>query len=935
MSQPEILSKTYTPTEAETRWYEHWRKQGYFNSTPDPERKKYPKGPYTVVIPPPNVTGVLHMGHMLNNTIQDVLIRRKRMQGYNACWVLGTDHASIATEAKVVQMLRERGIKKGDLTRDEFLKYAWEWKEKYSGIILKQLEKLGASCDWNRVTFTMDDGYYDAVVNVFIDLYNKGYIYRGLRMVNWDPQAQTALSDEEVIHKEMTDKLYYVRYFLEGRESMRGNPEAQLYRDYITVATTRPETIPADVALATWPGNPILAQHGLKGKRVQIPLLRKYIPIIEDEAIDKEFGTGWLKVTPAHDKVDYEIGQRHNLPAIEIINDDGTMNAVSELYFGLDRFAARKQSEQKLKDGGYIEKVQDLTHTVGTSERTGAVIEPKLKEQWWVKMREISREAHRTVMADEVKLIPEKFKNTYNHWMENVKDWCISRQLWWGHRIPAWYYKGVYDQKAIKDASHNFVIAKTREQAIELWREKLNTNLNKLSPAKLDKEKVQQDSDVMDTWFSSWLWPMAVFDTSIFEKGPDGKYATGNVDLNYYYPTNDLVTAPEILFFWVARMIIAGMEWRKNDNKKGIPPFKNVYLTGIVRDKQGRKMSKSLGNSPDPLDLIAKYGADGVRMGMLLCSPAGNDLPFDESLCEQGRNFINKLWNAYKLVGMWEANAAEAAPTPQQTLAQQWMRARLTQVQGEIEQSYTTFRLSEALMSVYKLAWDDFCSWYLEILKPAQGQGLPKAVLAEVKQVFEELLKLLHPFMPFITEEIWHELKQRNPGEDLIVAQVTDAPPLTDTHLQVIADMNVAREMATALRALRAEKNISMKQPIKVVAKDQRADFYDAYLPLIARLVNMESYAVQAHQPEGALGLVVAGRELFVPVAGTVDAAAERARIQKEIEYTQGFLESVMKKLSNEKFVAGAKPDVIARERAKQADAEAKLAALRQNLAAL
>lgn len=908
MEKPEILSRTYTPPEAEAHWYEHWRNQGYFTSTADPERKKFPKGPYTVVIPPPNVTGVLHMGHMLNNTIQDVLIRRKRMQGYNACWVPGTDHASIATEAKVVQMLRERGIKKSDLSRDEFLKYAWEWKEKYGGIILKQLEKLGASCDWNRVAFTMDDGYYDAVVNVFIDLYNKGYIYRGLRMVNWDPQAQTALSDEEVIHKEMTDKLYFARYFLEGREHMRGNADAKLYTDFIVVATTRPETIPADVALATWPGNPILAQHGLTGKRVQIPLLEKYIPIIEDEAIDKEFGTGWLKVTPAHDKVDYEIGQRHNLPAIDIINNDGTMNAESILYFGLDRFTARKQSEQKLKDGDYIEKVQDLTHTVGTSERTGAVIEPKLKEQWWVKMREISREAHRTVMADEVRLIPEKFKNTYNHWMENVKDWCISRQLWWGHRIPAWYAP-----------DGRVAIAKTAEGAAAI--------LGKEKAVK--PQELTQDPDVMDTWFSSWLWPMAVFDTTIFEKGPNGQYLKGNTDLNYYYPTNDLVTAPEILFFWVARMIIAGYEYR------GQKPFENVYLTGIVRDKQGRKMSKSLGNSPDPLDLMAKYGADGVRMGMLLCSPAGNDLPFDESLCEQGRNFINKLWNAYKLVGMWEANAIDANPTPQQTLAQQWMRARLTQVQGEIEQSYAAFRLSEALMSIYKLAWDDFCSWYLEILKPAQGQGLPKTVLQEVKQVFEELLKLLHPFMPFITEEIWHELKQRQPGEDLIVARITEAPALTDAPVRAIADMNAARDMATALRALRAEKNISMKQPITVIARDENPVFYDAYLPLIARLVNLESYAVQAQKPEGALGFVVAGRELFVPVSGTVDTAAERARIEKEIGYTQGFLDSVLKKLGNEKFVAGAKPDVIARERAKQADAEAKLAALRQNLAAL
>ncbi len=939
----------YNAAEREAHWYRHWLKHDYFSSKPDGRK------PYTVVIPPPNVTGVLHMGHMLNNTIQDALIRRARMRGYNACWVPGTDHASIATEAKVVHMLREKGIKKSDLTREEFLKYAWEWKEKYGGIILKQLKRLGASCDWNRETFTMDPAYYDAVMDVFIDLYEKGYIYRALRFVHWDCVAQTAISDEEVIYKEMTDKLFFVKYYVVDEQG--NNTE-----DYITVATTRPETIPADQALATWPGNPVLDEKGWRGKRVRVPLLDRTIPIIEDEAVDKEFGTGWLKVTPWHDRTDREVYERYSLrlqsrktssrDSVEVrkvevlikeafeksydtINDDGKMNVHSQLYDGLDRFDARGKSEELLQNTGLLAKTENLLHSVGTSERTGSVIEPKLKLQWWVDMKKIYSQALEVVMNDDVKLIPDKFKNTYRHWMENVKDWCISRQLWWGQQIPIYSFDFVleptkgFENMRFRRAGDE-VAAKSLEEAIEKVKLK--------NPSQeIDVASCKKDPDVLDTWFSSWLWPMAVFDATVFKKNADGTYPAGNTDVNYYYPTADLVTAPEILFFWVARMIIAGMEFRKDANGKGIPPFKNVYLTGIVRDKQGRKMSKSLGNSPDPLVLMEKYGADGVRMGMLLTSPAGNDLPFDESQCEQGRNFINKLWNASKLIAMWEALANDTAPSATQRLIQDWMQARTAQVIHELngpEGLYEKFRLSEALMTTYKLIWDDFCSWYLEVLKP-QGQGLPRAVVAEVKRIFGDLLKLLHPFMPFITEELWHGMNLVGQPEDIIVAPWPEAAALSSVQQQGLADMQTVREIATAIRSLRTEKNIANKQPLAVIAKATQPAFYDAYLPVIARLVNLEGHSISTEKPDGAVALVVAGHELFIPLAGAIDAYAERARITKEVEYTEGFLRSVQVKLENEKFVANAKPDVLARERQKLADAEGKLAALRESLAAL
>jgi valyl-tRNA synthetase len=824
------------------------------------------------------------MGHMLNNTIQDILVRRARMQGKEACWVPGTDHASIATEAKVVAMLRERGIKKSDLTREEFLKYAWEWKEKYGGIILEQLKKLGASCDWERTKFTMDPDYYDAVINVFIDLYRKGHIYRGLRMVNWDPAGKTALSDDEVIHKDVQSKLYYIKYKVESSN------------DFITIATVRPETIMADTAICVNP-NDERYKH-LKGKKVLIPLISRAIPVIEDEYVAMDFGTGCLKVTPAHDMNDYELGKKHNLEVIDILNEDGTLNEKAKIFVGEDRFIARKKIAKELEAKDHLAKVEDYNSNVGFSERTDAVIEPRLSLQWFLEMQTVTRPAHKAVMDDTVKLIPPKFKNTYNHWMSNVRDWCISRQLWWGHRIPAWY-----------DDKGNYVVAKTLDEAQKLYQKKYSVSENIL---------LTQDPDVMDTWFSSWLWPMAVFDTTIF--GDAGN--KGNKDLNYYYPTNDLVTAPEILFFWVARMIIAGYEYR------GEKPFTNVYLTGIVRDKQGRKMSKSLGNSPDPLDLIAQYGADAVRTGMLFSAPAGNDLLYDEKLVEQGRNFSNKIWNAFRLVKGWNTTSA---PQPDENkLAINWFGATLNHSLAEIEDHFSKFRISDALHSVYKLVWDDFCSWYLEIIKPEFGKPIDIATYDQTISFFETLLRALHPFMPFITEELWHELKDRTEKDCVIVA----ACPKTEAYDQKILDEAIfGFETVTEIRNVRNQKGISPKDPLRLEVRNGEQAPIKSFSPVIRKLSNLSEITFVSKAPDtNATPFLVRSTEFFIPMEGKVDAAKEKETILKDIEYQRGFLVAVDKKLSNEKFVSSAPPKVIEMERKKKADAEAKIKALEEAL---
>ena len=829
------LSTKYSPAEVEDKWYQYWMEKGFFHSEPNPNKE-----PYTIVIPPPNVTGVLHMGHMLNNTIQDVLVRKARMEGKEACWVPGTDHASIATEAKVVAMLREMGIKKTDLTRDEFLKYAWEWKEKYGGIILEQLKKLGASCDWDRTAFTMDRAYYDAVIDVFIDLHKKGYIYRGTRMVNWDPAGKTALSDDEVIHKEVNSKLYYINYKIEGDDG------------FVTIATTRPETILADAAVCINP-NDTRYQH-LKGKRVLIPLLHKSIPIIEDEYVTMDFGTGCLKVTPAHDLNDYELGKKHGLELLDILNDDGSLNATAILYVGKDRFAVRKEIAKDLEAAGLLPKVEDYKSNVGFSERTDAVIEPRLSMQWFLKMDIITQPALKNVMDDTIQLLPPKFKNTYHHWMANVRDWCISRQLWWGHRIPVWY-----DNKA------NVVVARNEEDAIAQF---------KILDADFKIENIRQDSDVLDTWFSSWLWPIAVFDTTIFKDGNKG-----NADLNYYYPTNDLVTAPEILFFWVARMIIAGYEYR------GVQPFKNVYLTGIVRDKQGRKMSKSLGNSPDPLELIKNFGADGVRVGMLFSSPAGNDLMFDEKLCEQGRNFSNKIWNAYRLVKGWETSpltllqksGEQNIDQPQENkIAIEWFEAKLNQSLAELEDHFSKFRISDALHTVYKLVWDDFCAWYLEIVKPEFGKPIDEATYHTTVTYFEKLLKVLHPFMPFITEELWHELNERKEKECIIV----EAYPKTATfNLKIIEEGTFAFEVVTQIRNLRNAKGISPKEEFKLIAKSESKKTIEEFSSVIQKLSNLSELTYTNEKVVGASSFLVGTMEFYVPMDGKVqrDHARDRA----------------------------------------------------------
>lgn len=874
------LSTKYNPGEVESKWYDYWMKQGFFQSRPNSQKE-----PFTIVIPPPNVTGVLHMGHMLNNTIQDVLIRRARMQGKEACWVPGTDHASIATEAKVVAMLRERGIKKSDLTREEFLKYAWEWKEKYGGIILEQLKKLGASCDWDRTTFTMDPDYYDAVIDVFIDLYRKGHIYRGLRMVNWDPAGKTALSDDEVIHKEVASKLYHIRYRIEGTQD-----------EYLTIATVRPETIMADAAICVNPKDE--RYKHLKGKRAIIPLINRSIPVIEDEYVEMDFGTGCLKVTPAHDINDYELGQKHNLEVIDILNEDGTLNEKAQIFVGEDRFIARKKIAKELDAKGDLVKTEDYTSNVGFSERTDAVIEPRLSLQWFLEMKKITQPAYENVMNDQVRLIPPKFKNTYRHWMENVRDWCISRQLWWGHRIPAWF-----------DTEGNYVVAKTHDEALDEYERKYSGK----RPGSLT-----QDPDVMDTWFSSWLWPMAVFDTTIFGDSKN----KGNADLNYYYPTNDLVTAPEILFFWVARMIIAGYEYR------GQKPFENVYLTGIVRDKLGRKMSKSLGNSPDPLDLIAQYGADAIRTGMLFSAPAGNDLPYDEKLVEQGRNFANKIWNAFRLVNGWTADAIDTAE--ENVVAAAWFRERLNEALTEIEDHFTKFRISDALHVLYKLIWDDFCSWYLEIVKPAFEKPIDQKTLELTTGFFETLLKALHPFMPFITEELWHELSGKKQEDCIIVASY---PRAEKFQTGILSEAVFAFEVVTEIRNTRNTKNISPKDTLTLLAKKSADHPVDTFLPVIRKLANLSAVEFVPEPPTTtATAFLVRSAEFYIPLAGKVDEEKEREAILKDIAYQKGFLAMIEKKLSNEKFVKSAPPQVVDNERKKKADAESKISALEESL---
>lgn len=869
------LPKNLDHTQIETKWYKHWLEKKYFRSVPD-ERE-----PYTIVIPPPNVTGVLHMGHMLNNTIQDVLIRKARMQGKNACWVPGTDHASIATEAKVVNLLKEQGISKKDITREKFLEHAWEWKEKYGGIILKQLEKLGASCDWDRTRFTMEEDLSEAVIDVFIDLHKKGKIYRGVRMVNWDPKGLTAVSDEEVIHKEVNSKLFYVRYKIDGTSD-----------EWITIATTRPETILGDTAICVHPEDE--RYKHLKGKSAVVPLINRVVPVIFDDYIDMEFGTGALKVTPAHDINDYNLGIKHNLEVIDTLNPDGTLSEKAQLYIGEDRFAVRKKIAVDLEEKGHLVKVEEIKNKVGYSERTDAVIEPKLSMQWFLKMDEISKPALENVMNDNIKLIPEKFKNTYKHWMENVHDWCISRQLWWGHRIPAWY-----------DEKGNVVVAKTEAEALVIYKDKFPNLQSPIS-------NLTQDEDVLDTWFSSWLWPISVFDGF---KHPDG------ADINYYYPTNDLVTAPEILFFWVARMIIAGYEYR---NEK---PFSNVYLTGIVRDKQGRKMSKSLGNSPDPLDLIEKYSADGVRTGMLFCSPAGNDLPFDEKLCEQGRNFTNKIWNALRLVKGWETKEAENSNSEVFI----WFENKLELLKDNLEKSYASYRLSEALIDLYKFIWDDFCSWYLEFVKPPFGEKIDNLSYQKTIGYFEELMKLLHPFMPFITEEIYHHLKSEteSKSEDIIISNY---PKIGTYDLKIIQEGEKLKEVISAIRDVRNKNGLSPKITLTVSVQAKDKSLYNKFNSLIEKIANIHPIQFTETEVEKTVAQLVQTDKLFIETGIEIDTDSEKKKIMEEIEYYKGFIASVEKKLGNEKFVANAKPEVIENERKKMADGQSKLKSLEESL---
>jgi valyl-tRNA synthetase len=867
-----IIPKIYQANQVEDKWYSHWLKKGYFHSEPD-NRK-----PYTIVIPPPNVTGVLHMGHMLNNTLQDVMIRKARMQGFNACWVPGTDHASIATEAKVLNKLSEKGIKKEDLTRTDFMKYAYEWKDEHGGIILEQLKKLGASCDWKRTKFTMDEDMNESVIDVFIDLFNKGLIYRGVRMVNWDPTAQTAVSDEEVIHKEIESKLYYISYGIENSD------------EKITVATTRPETILGDTAICVNP-NDSRFKH-LKSKKAIVPLINRVVPIIFDEYVDMEFGTGALKITPAHDINDYEIGDKHNLETIDILNNDGTLSEDAVLYIGKDRFVVRKEIAKDLKEKGFLIKSEDYTNKVGFSERTDAVIEPKLSMQWFCKMTELSKPALEHVMNDDIKLHPPKFKNTYRHWMENVKDWCVSRQLWWGQRIPAFFYDG-----------NKFVVAKNKELALELAK--------KENP-KITISDLHQDEDVLDTWFSSWLWPISVF---------DGIRNPKNKEIQYYYPTNDLITGPDILFFWVARMIISGYEYR---NK---PPFKDVYLTGLVRDKLGRKMSKSLGNSPDPIELMNKYGADGVRVGMLLCAPAGNDLPFDESLCEQGRNFSNKIWNAFRLIKGWEIKDIDQEQGSIDGI--KWFENKLYYTIKEIDISFSKYRISEALMLTYKLVWDDFCSQYLEIIKPEYQQPIGEETYNKTILFLENILKLLHPFMPFLSEEIWHLIDERK--SDIIIAKWPEAKSIDK---QLINEFNNTMEVVSGIRNIRKEKNIAKKEELDlfVISDKKTKNNFDS---IIKKLGNLSSINYTSNKVENSFSFMVKASQYFVPLSENFDKDAEIEKLNKDLNYTIGFLKIVENKLSNKKFVENAPKQLVENEKNKLEDAKEKIRILTEKINSL
>ena len=914
------LASKYDPSIVEEKWYSFWLEKKLFHSEPD-NRKAY-----TVVIPPPNVTGVLHMGHMLNNTIQDVLVRRARMLGFNACWVPGTDHASIATEAKVVNMLKERGIDKRDLSREDFLKYAWEWKEEHGGIILKQLRRLGASCDWDRTAFTMDPIRYESVIRVFVDLYNKGLIYRGVRMVNWDPKALTAVSDEEVIYKESHGKLFYLKYYISEdsqNSAYSDNSETTGIKHdakghYIVVATTRPETILGDTAVCVHPEDP--RYQSLKGKHVIVPGVGRSVQIIMDEYVDREFGTGALKITPAHDINDYNLGMKYGLETIDIFNDNGTLNEKGIQYAGMDRFACRKQIMKDLEEAGLVEKVEDYTNKVGHSERTDAVIEPKLSAQWFMRMTDVAKKALEVVEDDTIQFHPAKFKNTYRHWLENIKDWCISRQLWWGQRIPAWYFE--------MDGKMETVVALNEEEAQKIAKQKYNYT-----------GELRQDEDVLDTWFSSWLWPISLFDGI---RNPDNK------EIKYYYPTETLITAPDIIFFWVARMIMAGEEYRHE------VPFRHVYFTGIVRDKMGRKMSKSLGNSPDPIGLIDKFGADGVRMGMLLTAPAGNDIPFDESICEQGRNFSNKMWNALRLVKGWSPMSGQTVNTGavnDNAVAVQWMEMRMAQVLEEIEKDFDEFRLSEALMKSYKLVWDDFCSWYLEMVKPAYGEPIDVETLHATLSIFDRLVRILHPFMPFVTEEIWHEIQaslmalklgesEENKDLDAQLTMINAQLSIMDQHMphsvfydeRLLADFEQAKEIIAGVRNLRNSKGLAPKEQLEVFVKGTCPETFHGIIRKLGNVTRIENVTEKV---EGALSFLVGTTECFVPVSQNIDKEAELKKLQEELRYAEGFLATVEKKLANEKFVNGAPEKVVAVERQKKADAESKIAALKAQIASL
>lgn len=885
------LASKYDPQAVESKWYQYWLDNKLFSSKPDGRE------PYTVVIPPPNVTGVLHMGHMLNNTIQDILVRRARMEGKNACWVPGTDHASIATEAKVVNRLAQQGIKKTDLTREEFLKHAWDWTHEHGGIILKQLRKLGASCDWDRTAFTMDETRSRAVIHVFCDLYKKGLIYRGVRMVNWDPKAQTALSDEEVIYKDEHSKLYHLKYYVVEQDCKQVDEENVIHKDekgyYAVVATTRPETIMGDSAMCINPEDK--KNTWLKGKHVIVPLVNREIPVIEDTYVDIEFGTGCLKVTPAHDINDHALGLKHGLETIDIFNDNGTISEAAGLYVGMDRMDVRKQISIDLQNAGLMEKIEDYNNKVGFSERTNVPIEPKLSTQWFLKMQHFADIALHPVMDDDIEFYPKKYKNTYRHWLENIKDWCISRQLWWGHRIPAYYF----DNAGKKD----FVVAETAEEALKLAQEK-NANIK--------AEDLEQESDCLDTWFSSWLWPISLF---------DGIEHPDNEEINYYYPTSDLVTGPDIIFFWVARMIMAGYEYR------GKMPFKHVYFTGIVRDKLGRKMSKSLGNSPDPLDLIDKFGADGVRMGMMLSAPAGNDILFDESLCEQGRNFNNKIWNAFRLVKGWETADIEQPKSAE--IAVKWFDAKLKEVNEEMQKQFKDYRISEALMTVYKLFWDEFSSWYLEMVKPAYGQPIDQKSYDATLRFFDALLKMLHPFMPFITEELWQHIYDRKDGES-IMREKLDIPAPTAEEQKLAADIEAVKQIIAGVRTVRNQKNIAQKEQLslQVVGKND----FEAYNDVTLKMANLDKIEVIAEKSADASSFMVGTDEFAVPLGDLIDVAAEIEKAEAQLKHLEGFLMGVRKKLSNENFVAHAPEKVVALERKKESDSVEKIAALKATI---